>query len=94
MVSMKKALPLAAVTAAMGLGFLALSAPAASAAEVVCNARGECWRVRTHYDYQPSYGLTVYDDAWYRAHRHDRKYHWRAEQRHRGYWRDGVWIRF
>jgi len=92
--SLVKIIPTAAVAGAMALGALALSAPAASAAEYVCNARGDCWRVRNHYDYRPEWGLTVYDEAWYRTHRHDRHFRWRAEHRGRGYWHDGVWVRF
>ncbi len=91
--SLKKALPLAGVAAAMGLGLVAMSASSASA-EVVCNAAGDCWRVNRHYEYQPTFGVTVYDDAWYRAHRHDRNYHWRAYRGGRGYYRDGIWVRF
>jgi hypothetical protein len=92
MISLKRALPSAAIAAAVGLSALAISAVPASA-EVVCNGKGECWHVRQHYDYEPTLGLTVYDDVWYKAHRHDRQYHWRAEHAGRGYWRDGIWIR-
>jgi hypothetical protein len=91
--SLKKTVPMIALAASVGIGALALSATTASA-EVVCNAAGDCWRVNNHYDYQPTFGVTVYDDAWYRAHRHDRQYHWRAAHHERGYYRDGVWIRF
>ncbi len=89
-----RVLPVTALAATLGLGALALSAAPASAAEWVCNARGDCWRAHRHYEYQPTYGVTVYDDAWYRAHRHDRNYHWRRAHPGRGYWRDGIWVRF
>jgi hypothetical protein len=93
MTSLKKKAVSAGLVAALGLGLVAMSATTASA-EVVCNAAGDCWRVNNHYDYDPAFGLTVYDNDWYRAHRYDRHYHWRAYRGGRGYYRDGVWIRF
>lgn len=94
MTSLKKILPMAALAAAVGAAGLATTVPTPAKAEVVCNGHGDCWRVRRHYDYQPTFGLTVYDDNWYRAHRHDHAYHWRAARGGRGYWRDGAWMRF
>ena len=64
MSSLMRALLLAALAAlatATALEALTVSAPAASAAEVVCNARGDCWSVRRHHDYQPGYGSSLPD---------------------------------
>ncbi|HXS08295.1 MAG TPA: hypothetical protein VN723_16000 [Rhizomicrobium sp.] len=74
----------------IGAGALAAAATTASA-EIVCNRDGDCWHVREHYDYQPTFGLIIHDDNWrwgdrdhYRWHEHDG----------RGYWKGGVWIQF
>ena len=74
----------------IGAGALAAMATTASA-EIVCNRDGDCWHVREHYDYQPTFGLTIHEDNWkwgdrdrYRWHEHDG----------RGYWKGGVWIQF
>ena len=92
MISVKKTIT-TGIAAVLGVGALSMAVPAS--AYVVCNAAGECWRTHTHYDYQPTYGVTVYDDNWYRAHRHDHAYHWRSGWHDgRGYYRDGVWVSF
>jgi hypothetical protein len=91
--SVKKTVGSAGLAAAIAVGALAVTAPAASA-YVVCNASGECWRVHRHYNYAPEYGVTVYNDRWYGRHRYDRHYHWRSAREGRGYYRDGVWISF
>ena len=87
---MKKLMLQGAAAAIIGAAALAATATTASA-EIVCNHDGDCWHVREHYGYQPSFGLTVHNDNWrwhdgdhYRWHEHDG----------RGYWRSGVWIQF
>jgi hypothetical protein len=79
-----------AVAAAMGIGMLALGVGSASAA-VVCNARGSCWHVRNAYSYPPEAGIVVHPNGWRWGPREH--YMWR-EHSGRGYWRNGVWIRF
>ncbi len=83
-----KTITLAAVAAAG----VALSASSASA-YVACNGAGECWHVHRHayYNYQPAWGVVVHPDRW----------RWGAAGVvvpavvvGRGYWRDGVWVRF
>jgi len=69
---------------------LALTASAASA-EIVCNRDGDCWHVKTRYEYRPEFGVVVHPDSWRWADHEERKYRWR-EHEGRGYWRDGVWI--
>ena len=86
---MKTAMKLAA-TALLSAGTLALVATNASA-EIACNGEGQCWHIKSHYDYRPEFGVTIHPDGW----------HWGAnehfvfrEHRGRGYWRNGVWVRF
>jgi hypothetical protein len=50
-----------------------MNVPRVSAA-VVCNADGDCWRVKEKYDYRPDWGLTVYDHDWKWE---GNKYRWR-----------------
>ncbi len=71
---------------------VALSASSASA-YVACNAEGDCWHVHRHaqYNYNPSFGIVVHPDNW-RWSSTDH-YRWR-DHAGRGYWRNGVWIRF
>ncbi len=79
-----------AVAALFGLGTLTLTAANVSAA-IVCNGAGECWHVRGHYHYRPEWGLVVHPNGWrWGSGEH---FVWR-EHRGRGYWRDGVWVRF
>ena len=78
-----------AVFAAL-LGIGALSASTASAA-IVCNAEGQCWHVRRPYAYAPSYGIVVHPNNWQWG--PGEHYAWR-EHPGRGYWRNGVWVRF
>jgi hypothetical protein len=75
---------------AVAITALALTATSASA-RIVCNAEGDCWHVRDNYNYQPGFGLVVHEDNW-RWNTNDH-YRWR-EHRGRGYWRNGIWIRF
>ena len=85
-----KTVPKLAVAAALGLTFVTAGATAASA-EIVCNNEGACWHAHRHYDYRPEYGVVVHPDDW-RWGPNDH-YAWR-EHRGRGYWRNGVWVRF
>jgi succinate dehydrogenase/fumarate reductase flavoprotein subunit len=79
-----------AAAAILALGGLAVTAPTASAA-IVCNGAGYCWHVRHPYAYAPGYGVVVHPDGWRWG--PGEHYVWR-EHAGRGYWRDGVWIRF
>lgn len=83
-----------AVTAILAAGALALATSAASA-EIVCNADNpsDCWHTHEHYDYQPSFGLTVHPDNWRWQDRDRDHYRWH-EHEGRGYWRNGVWLTF
>ena len=87
---MKKMMLQGAMAAIIGAAALAATATAASA-EIVCNGDGDCWHVREHYTYEPSFGLTIHDDHW-RWHDGDH-YRWR-EHEGRGYWRNGLWVTF
>jgi len=79
-----------AAVAALSVASLAVSTLGASAA-IVCNREGECWHVRGRYAYHPEFGLTVHENNWrWGDHEH---FTWR-EHEGRGYWRNGVWIRF
>ncbi|MBV9990862.1 MAG: hypothetical protein JOZ72_06160 [Alphaproteobacteria bacterium] len=85
-----KKFAVAAAAIAMSAATLALTTTSASAA-VACNREGECWHVRNHYAYKPEFGIVVHEDGWrWGAADH---YRWR-EHPGRGYWRNGVWIRF
>ena len=79
-----------ALVAALALSGAGVAATSASAA-VVCNAENECWHVRHHYDYKPEFNVTVHPDNWKWA--DTDHYRWR-EHHGRGYWRNGVWIKF
>jgi hypothetical protein len=82
-----KKLVLGAAVALLGLTAVASSASAA----IACNREGECWHVRNAYNYRPEFGIVVHPNGWrWGAHEHWR---WR-EHTGRGYWRNGVWIRF
>jgi hypothetical protein len=80
----------AAAAAAVGLTALMASSVGASAA-VACNNEGQCWHVRANYAYRPEFGVVVHPNNWrWGANDH---YVWR-EHTGRGYWRNGVWIKF
>jgi hypothetical protein len=72
---------------------LALMTTSASAA-VVCNDEGDCWRVKERHEYRPEFGLRIYADDWRWPDAEARRYRWREVGEGRGYWRNGVWIRF
>ena len=79
-----------AAVAALSITSLAVSTIGASAA-IVCNREGECWHVRNRFAYRPEFGLVVHEDGWrWGSGEH---FVWR-EHTGRGYWRNGVWIRF
>ena len=80
----------AAAAAVLAAGAIAITATSASAA-VVCNREGECWHVKNRYEYKPEFGITVHEDNWRWG--QNEHYTWR-EHRGRGYWKNGVWIRF
>lgn len=78
---------LAAVTA---VGFVAASAPAASA-YIACNRWHQCWHAGpTRYTY-PRAGIAIYPDTW---RWHGRGYRWAADHPGRGYWWHGRWVTF
>jgi hypothetical protein len=89
---MKKLILKGAAAAIIGAAALAATATTASA-EIVCNHDGDCWHVREHYDYQPTFGLVVHDDNWKWEDRDRDRYRWH-EHDGRGYWKGGVWIQF
>jgi hypothetical protein len=82
-----KKIVIAAAAAAFGLTAMATSASAA----VACNRDGECWHVKNAYNYKPEFGVVVHENGWKWG--TGEKYRWR-EHTGRGYWRNGVWIRF
>ena len=86
---MKKYVKLAAA-AVISAGALAIFATSASAA-IVCNRNDVCWHVRDRYNYKPEFGVVVHPDNW-RA-EPTARVTWR-EHTGRGYWRNGVWIKF
>jgi len=62
-----------------------------ASASVVCNREGECWHVRNGYNYHPEFGVVVHPDGWaWGANEH---YRWH-EHHGRGYWHNGLWIKF
>ncbi len=89
--AMKKLMLQGAIAAMIGSAALIGTATTASA-EIICNRAGDCWHARDHYDYSPRFGVVVHDDNW-RCRDRDRHYRWR-EHDGRGYWRNGIWLRF
>lgn len=80
----------AAAALAIGVVSLAASTVGASAA-IVCNREGECWHVKNRYAYKPEFGVVVHPNNWRWG--ANEKFVYR-EHAGRGYWRNGVWIRF
>ena len=72
-------------------GALAAAATTASA-DVACNNAGECWRISHRYDYPAHAGIYFHSDDW--GYRHHGDWRWRHDRFDRGYYRNGVWIRF
>lgn len=86
---MKSIMKLAAA-ALLGASALTLTATSASA-YVACNGEGQCWHVHHRYSYHPEFGVVIHPDNWrWGANDH---YVWR-EHTGRGYWRNGIWVRF
>ena len=79
-----------ATAALLSMGALTITATSASAA-VVCNREGYCWHVKNRYAYKPEFGVVVHEDNWRWG--PTEHYTWR-EHRGRGYWKNGIWIRF
>ncbi len=79
-----------AFAALLGLGGLTLMAGNASAA-IVCNGEGECWHVHHAYRYHHEWGLVVHPNSWRWG--TGEQFVWR-EHTGRGYWHNGVWVRF
>jgi hypothetical protein len=79
-----------ALAGLMGAAVLAFGVTGASA-RVVCNEDGDCWHVKTDYDYRPEFRLSVHPDDW--RWKEGEKYRWH-EHEGRGYWRHGVWSDF
>ena len=67
-----------------------LTVTSASAA-IACNREGECWHVKARYAYHPEFGVVIHENNWRWG--AGEKYRWR-EHTGRGYWRNGIWIRF
>jgi hypothetical protein len=83
-----------AAAALISAGALAFTATGASA-DVVCNDSGDCWHVHNHYDYHPDWHLVVHPDGWAWADADHDHYRWHEpDGDDRGYWHDGVWIKF
>ena len=89
---MKKLMLQGAIAAIIGAAALAVTATSASA-DIACNGAGECWHVRDHYTYEPSFGVVVHDDNWKWEDRDAARYRWR-EHDGRGYWHDNTWVTF
>jgi hypothetical protein len=79
-----------AFAAILAGGTLALSTSSAFA-WIACNREGECWHVHSRYAYHPEFGIVIHPDGWrWGATDH---FVWR-EHAGRGYWHNGIWIRF
>ena len=52
-----------AAAALLGASALALTTTTASA-EIACNQEGQCWHIRSHYDYRPEFGVVIHPDGW------------------------------
>jgi hypothetical protein len=76
--------------AALSTAAVVLTSTAASAA-IACNAEGECWHVHRNYVYHPEFGVVIHPDGWKWG--PGEKFVWR-EHVGRGYWKNGVWVRF
>lgn len=80
----------AAILGASALAFMASDAAAA----IACNAAGECWHVRRAWAYPPEAGIVIHPEGWRWA--PGGHFVWREPVRPgvRGYWRNGIWVRF
>jgi len=91
MISMKYVLSAAAVAALMSAGAL-VAATAPAAANVVCNAEGDCWHTDAPAPSVPGITFSAHPDDWYFHQRWDNDRHFRDYHEGRGYYRSGVWI--
>jgi hypothetical protein len=79
-----------ATAAILGASALVFTVGGASA-EIACNAAGECWHIRHAMRYPPEAGIVIHPEGWrWGPMEH---FTWR-EHVGRGYWRNGVWVRF
>ena len=79
----------AAILGASALAFIATDAAAA----IACNAAGECWHVRRPWAYPPVAGVVIHPTGWKWG--PNEKFVFKEhEGRERGYWREGVWVKF
>jgi hypothetical protein len=79
------------LAALMGASALALGSSSASAARIVCNDEGDCWHVKSDFDYRPEFRLTIHHDNW--RWKQGENYRWR-EHAGRGYWHGNTWQDF
>lgn len=86
---MKTTAKLAAM-AILGASAFAFTASDASAA-IACNAAGECWHVQRAWAYPPEAGIVIHPSGWRWG--PAARFTWR-EHPGRGYWRNGIWVRF
>lgn len=81
--------------ALLGAGAMVALADSASA-RIVCGRSGDCWHTENQYRY-PGAGYNYYPDDWFFHQRWDdrARYRWRHEYHgDRGYYRNGIWLRF
>jgi len=76
----------------IGVSALAFTASEASAA-IACNRWGECWRVSRTWSFPASAGIVIHPDSW-RWGPGGRRMRWRSARGGRGFWRNGIWVRF
>jgi hypothetical protein len=74
-------------TALLGVGLLAATSMAASAA-IVCSGN-VCWHTHERYEYPPDAKVTIHEDNWRWG--PEEKYTFR-EHEGRGYWRGDTWV--
>lgn len=79
-----------AAAAILGASALAFAANDAAAA-IACNGAGECWHVHRSWAYPPEAGIVIHPEGWKWGVRDKFRWH---EHLGRGYWRNGVWVRF
>jgi hypothetical protein len=89
---MKTLLSTAALAAVLGLGVLAVAAPAS--ARIVCNATGDCWHTDSRVNFGRHVKVEYHPDDWYfhRNWEQDTNHHWRQFHEGRGYYENGTWV--
>ena len=95
MIGLRNTLKTSALAAVLVTGAIVATGSAASA-DTVCNRDGDCWQTSQRYtEYPSTLGITFYDASWANSHRHDKKYHWRENQKDdHGYYDRGEWHGF